>query len=144
MKNVLPFFLLGALWACSPGNETPAIADQRGQWVFINYWAEWCKPCIKEVPELNQLDRERADITVLGVNYDGAEGEALAAQIDKLGITFATLPEDPAPGLQIPRPSVLPTTLVLDPEGRLRETLVGPQTGEELAAVVTRLAAASQ
>ncbi|HKK22908.1 MAG TPA: TlpA disulfide reductase family protein [Pseudohaliea sp.] len=107
------------------------IEEQLGNWVLVNYWAEWCKPCIREVPELNKLDAE-PDITVLGVNYDAATGDALAAQIDALAITFAQLPSDPAAGLGIDRPQVLPTTVVIDPAGRRVATLVGPQTADSL------------
>ena len=117
-----------------PGPLDP-IEAHRGNWVLINYWAEWCKPCIREVPELNSLDRED-DITVLGVNYDGATGDALAAQIDGLAITFAQLPEDPATALGLERPQVLPTTVVIDPVGRRVATLVGPQTAESLRAAM--------
>ncbi|MHA7817063.1 MAG: TlpA family protein disulfide reductase [Pseudohaliea sp.] len=107
------------------------IADHLGNWVLVNYWAEWCKPCIREVPELNSLDSEEG-ITVLGVNYDGATGDALAAQIEALGIAFTQLPADPAAELGIDRPQVLPTTVVIDPDGRRVATLVGPQTAESL------------
>ena len=126
--------LAALLVACSPqpGDGGAALDAHRGQWVLVNYWARWCKPCIKEIPELNALDREREDVTVLGVNYDGLAGEALAAQLDDLGVEFATLAADPAAELGTQRPVVLPTTFILDPGGRLVSTLVGPQTLETL------------
>ncbi|KGE05287.1 TlpA family protein disulfide reductase [Pseudohaliea rubra] len=113
-----------------PGALGP-IEEQLGSWVLVNYWAEWCKPCIREIPELNSLDGED-DIAVLGVNYDGVTGDALAAQIDALDIRFAQLPTDPAADLGIDRPQVLPTTVVIDPDGRRVATLLGPQTAESL------------
>jgi thiol-disulfide isomerase/thioredoxin len=100
----------------------------QGQWVVINYWAQWCAPCIKEIPELNRLDQDYTGVTVVGVNYDGTNGEELELQRQKLGVTFASLESDPAAQLGIPRPVVLPTTLILDPTGRLVATLIGPQT----------------
>jgi thiol-disulfide isomerase/thioredoxin len=100
----------------------------QGQWVVINYWAQWCAPCIKEIPELNRLDQDYAQVTVVGVNYDGTNGHELELQRQKLGVTFASLESDPAAQLGIPRPVVLPTTLILDPTGRLVATLIGPQT----------------
>lgn len=120
---------LALLVACSP-NTTPTsdIEKLRGQWVVINYWAKWCKPCIKEIPELNELNQRYSKVTVVGVNYDGATGEALATQIEQLGIEFVILPRDPAGELQQPRPVVLPTTIVLDPTGTISQTLLGPQT----------------
>lgn len=136
MKTLLYLALTLTLTACGGGSGTadPMNLDPlRGQWVVINYWAQWCKPCIREIPELNTLNRQYQQVTVLGVNYDGATGQELELQLKKLGITFATLPEDPARQLGVPRPAVLPTTLILDPQGQLHATLIGPQTLESLA-----------
>ncbi len=126
------------LSACSPSDNassvaSPRIADLRGQWVVINYWAEWCKPCIQEIPELNELDQHYSQVTVLGVNYDGATGEDLANQLESLGVEFAMLSEDPAASLGLPRPIVLPTTIILTPAGQVSQTLIGPQTLASLA-----------
>ena len=127
--------MLLALVACSPAEKpgsTLQLDELRGQWVVINYWAIWCKPCIQEIPELNAL-AELPQVTVLGVNYDGISGEELDQQLQKLGVAFPTLATDPAAQLGAARPVVLPTSLVLDPQGQLRDTLVGPQTLETLA-----------
>ena len=101
---------------------------------MINYWAEWCKPCIKEIPELNRLAQQYPTIKVLGVNFDGASGDELDRQIEKFGIAFPILATDPAAELGTSRPMVLPTTLILAPDGTLADTLVGPQTLESLLA----------
>jgi thiol-disulfide isomerase/thioredoxin len=102
----------------------------------VNYWAEWCKPCIKEIPELNELAQANPELRVFGVNYDGFTGEELAQQVQKLGIEFPLLAEDPATRLGTARPVVLPTTLILTPDGELAATLVGPQTLESLLAAI--------
>jgi len=131
MKGLTCLLLVMALVACggdSGAAQQPRLDQLRGQWVVINYWAQWCKPCIKEIPELNTLDRQYPQVTVLGVNYDGAQGEELQRQLDMLGLAFASLAVDPAAELGIPRPVVLPTTVILDPAGKLSATLVGPQT----------------
>jgi thiol-disulfide isomerase/thioredoxin len=135
MKNLKILLLFLLLTGCSgdqtPTTGVPGLDALRGQWVVVNYWAEWCKPCIKEIPELNTLD-EREGITVVGVNFDGETGDALAAQEQKLGIAFENLGTDPAAALGTTTPSVLPTSLILSPQGRLITTLIGPQTLETL------------
>ncbi len=135
MRAWLALTLSLALSGCGPG-PAPDVGLQleqlRGQWVVINYWAIWCKPCIQEIPELNALN-ELPGVTVLGVNYDGDAEEILAQQIKQLGIDFEVLATDPASLLGTTRPMVLPTTLILDPAGALQDTLVGPQTLASLA-----------
>jgi len=128
---LLSLLLLTACAPSAPPGNSLQLDELQGQWVVINYWAVWCKPCAQEVPELNALD-ELPGVTVLGVNFDGASGAELAQQLQQLAIRFPTLDADPAAQLGLARPSVLPTTLVLDPSGKLRETLVGPQTLQSL------------
>ena len=130
MRLTLVFLSGLVLLGCS--SEPTGLAPS--QWNVINYWAIWCKPCREEIPELNQLNQIE-NVVVLGVNFDGKVGEALVSDADDLGIDFDII-DDPAPNLNISRPSVLPTTLVLSPEGTLVATLVGPQTAESIMAYI--------
>lgn len=130
--------LILLLAGCSQGGQPQHIIERlkptayHGQWLVINYWAEWCKPCIEEIPELNDLHTE-AGVSVIGINYDGLQGDALEAAIKQLAISFPIIIEDPARQLAYDRPKVLPTTLVFNPEGKLAHQLVGPQTRDKLA-----------
>jgi len=130
MRRALAILVLTLLTACADKGEapTPELDELRGQWVVINYWAQWCKPCIEEIPELNALNAAYDTVTVLGVNYDGATGADLDAQTQALGVAFPTLKNDPSGQLGIPRPVALPTTLIVSPRGELKATLLGPQT----------------
>ena len=137
MRSLLLMLLLALISGCSePGVPGPTnrIEDYRGQWLAVNYWAKWCKPCIKEIPELNALHTEVAGMSVLGVNFDGATGEELASQIRDFNIQFPVMDHDPSASLPIDRPVVLPTTFILDPDGEVVQTLLGPQTLESLLA----------
>ena len=73
-----------------------------------------------------------------GVSLTPEKKLDIARQLDKLGVAFPTLPADPAATLGNARPAVLPTTLIIDPTGRLTANLVGPQTLESLAAAIGR------
>lgn len=117
-----------------------AVERLEGQWLVINYWAQWCAPCRTEIPELNELDIEFRDqsVWVLGVNFDALQGERLSQATDEMGITFTVLAQDPAERFQLPRNEVLPVTYLIDPQGRMRERLLGEQSTEGLKA---RLAA---
>ncbi len=116
--------------------------DWRGSWVFINYWAEWCAPCRHEIPELNALHLADNGAIVVGVNYDGIRDQALLDLMQKMGIQFLQLNHDPYAQLHYARPTRLPTTYVLDPDGQLVQTLEGPQTQavlERIAGIQTLL-----
>ena len=106
----------------------------QGDWVLINYWADWCGPCREEVPELNHLNNSEDGFSVLGVNYDYLEGVELQASIDSLGIAFPTLIDDPQILLGYDEGTVLPRSVLISPEGVLHRILVGPQTAETLLA----------
>lgn len=103
-----------------------------GQWLVINYWADWCAPCRKEVPEFNRLVQmqQGKPVRVLGVNYDGLRDADLGKAVDALGIRYTVLADDPAKRFELPRSEALPVTYIVDPKGRLRDSLVGEQTAD--------------
>lgn len=121
-------------WGPDQHGETVTANQLADQWVLVNYWAEWCGPCRTEIPELNTLDEAQGDVTVLGVNFDGLQGDELIAAADALGIDFTVLSQDPAERLELPRSAVLPVTYIVDSTGRVRASLVGEQTAEGLLA----------
>ncbi|VXC05197.1 Thiol-disulfide isomerase or thioredoxin [Pseudomonas sp. 8BK] len=117
-----------------------AVERLEGQWLVINYWAQWCAPCRTEIPELNVLEQQLKEqsVQVLGVNFDALQGEKLNQAAQDMGITFTVLAQDPAERYQLPRAEVLPVTYIVDDQGRMRERLLGEQTA---AGLLARLAA---
>jgi thiol-disulfide isomerase/thioredoxin len=114
-------------------------SDLRGKWLFVNYWAQWCAPCIKEMPELNRFQQQyAAQANVFAVNYDNASGAELQQQVKKLSIELRVFEQDPAVQFGYQRTDVLPVTYVFNPEGKLTATLNGPQTVESLAAAMAQ------
>ena len=111
--------------------------ELQGKWRLVNYWATWCGPCIKEIPELNLLAKEHHEtVLVFGVNFDSPEVEERQGQVEKMKIEFPVYAEEPAGALGITRPEVLPTTFIFSPDGKLAATLIGPQTEESLLAAM--------
>ena len=145
MRVILISLLALVLFSCAK-EETPVRLesimegnilekkDWQGKWVYINDWAEWCKPCAEEIPELNKFAAANPDVLVLGVNYDKPANAEAINQAHRLHIEFAIVPND-AVLLAFPHevPQSLPTTLVINPEGKLVQTLQGPQTQATLA-----------
>jgi thiol-disulfide isomerase/thioredoxin len=112
-----------------------------GQWLVINYWAEWCAPCRTEIPELNAFaeQQEGKGVKVLGVNFDGLQGEELGQAVQKMGIQFTVLAEDPSQRYDLPRSEALPVTYIIDAQGKLRERLLGEQNAAGLTARLDEL-----
>ena len=125
---------LGGLSGCEGEQTLLSTGDSfdldEPQWLVVNYWAEWCGPCRHEIPELNELNAQSTaqPLVVLGVNYDGLHNEKLDAVISRMGIEFPVLEDDPRERWLQSLPTVLPTTFIIDADGGLRESLVGPQT----------------
>ena len=133
------FFAIILLTGCGKSDyqdhqgNSSNFTDHQGKWMVINYWAVWCNPCIEEIPELNHFAEKNSDKVVLfGIDYDDSQGEKLQENINKLGISFPVLINDPAVMLKYKRPDVLPTTLIFNPAGKLHRTLKGPQTEQTL------------
>ena len=136
LPNAAACFCLSLVSGCQP--DDAAVLPGPGNWRLVNYWALWCTPCREEIPELNRL-HELRDVTVLGVNFDGKKGSEREQHRAQLGIRFPALAEEPTPRLGIQRPQVLPTTLVINPQGEWVASLVGPQTESGVVAALARL-----
>ena len=77
MKNkIIPLLCLLILFGCQKNDidvyngKNTSIDNLKGQWVVINYWADWCAPCIKELPELFEFAEDNKDIAVYVFNFD--------------------------------------------------------------------------
>jgi thiol-disulfide isomerase/thioredoxin len=114
------------------------LSELRGNWILINYWADWCRPCREEIPELNTLhQREREEgqpIFVLGVNFDYLGGQELTDLITEMGIEFPVLVDDPQGIVGYEAAQVLPMTVIISPAGEVHNVLIGPQTAETIEA----------
>lgn len=105
----------------------------KGKWVFINYWASWCQPCLDEITELNKFNQNKPDNVVLfAVNFDALPLENQLQLIKKLNINYPSLSEDPSDLLHLGYVQGVPATFVFDPQGQLRTTLYGSQTVRSL------------
>lgn len=109
------------------GNEL-SLADFRGRVVLVNLWATWCAPCLEEMPTLDLLQGHMAseDFEVVAISVDKAGVEKSRQFLDDLGVEHLDLYSDPAMKLNFALSVYgLPTTLLLDREGREIGRLTG-------------------
>lgn len=101
----------------------------KGKWVFINYWASWCQPCVEEISALNRFyENNKQKVVILAYNYDKLPVKQQLSLIKQHKISYPSLLNDPARQLHLSPIVALPTTFVFSPEGKFSETLFGPQT----------------
>ncbi len=118
------------------------VADYRGQVVLVNTWYAACPPCRAEAPDLATLDA-RSDVQVVGVNGRDDAGTALAFE-RTFALSYPSI--DDADGRAIAALqglvalNAVPTTLVLDPEGRVAARIIGRVDPSTLAALVDEAA----
>ena len=123
------------LFEGSKGNKS----DFLGKWLVVNYWADWCPPCIKEMPELESFYNQNKDkALVLAYNFDRLEGEELKDQIKRFKVNVPSIMTDPGLLFGWETPPSLPATYILTPEGKLVETLIGPQTRNSLEEIISK------
>ena len=115
------------------GGGAVSLSDFRGEWVVVNYWATWCAPCRKEMPELSALHEERSDVTVLGLAYEDVEDNDFEQFLETAPVSYPILKVDVyQPPEPFGAPKVLPTTIILDPGGRAVKAFLGPVTRESI------------
>ena len=117
--------------------EAVSLSTFRQKWVVINYWATWCAPCRKEIPELSSLNEASDDIVVLGLAYEDTDIESFDAFLEEYLPSYQILLVDvSAPPKPFGAPKVLPTTIILNPEGYPVKTFLGPVTREDLESFI--------
>lgn len=145
--NVLGVMLLsGVLFASSAqaieadyvdlkGNSV-RLSDFKGKWVVVNYWATWCPPCVKEIPELAAFHEAHVnkDAVVLAVNHEDKDPASVRTFMDNFMATMPIVraPEGPASKTPFGPLKGLPTTFMITPQGELIAAHTGMVNQEAL------------
>ncbi len=138
-------FALGSAASATPielsvatlDGKTFNVAEHRGQWIVVNFWATWCGPCIKEMPELDELDRAREDVIVLGLAFEDTTPDDLRKFLGQHAVSYPIAAVDVyAPPAAFSVPKGLPTTHLIAPDGSLRESFIGPVTRADLEKMI--------
>lgn len=122
----------------APGFTLPAVnggskslADYQGKVVMLNFWATWCGPCKREIPDFIEMQESFRDqgFEIVGVSLDQPGEEAKVAQfVRQYGINYDVLHGNGDIAQMYGGVRSIPTTFLLDREGNIVSTKVGLQT----------------
>ena len=121
------------------------LAEHRGKAVVLNVWASWCAPCRAEAPELEDVwqDKQSQQVQFVGIN---TRDSTIAAQrfVETMGLTFPSI-EDPDGRVQLLfadslPPQAIPSTVVIDGEGRVAARILGKASAATLRGVINEVA----
>lgn len=111
------------------GQGGGSLADYRGRWVLVNFWASWCEPCREEAPALQRLQRRlgaRGDFTVLGINLDDNSADA-SAFVERYGLTYPQLRDgDGRERREAYGMTGFPESFLIGPDGKVALIRRGP------------------
>jgi len=117
------------------------LAEYRGQWLIINFWAEWCAPCREEIPQLNELFRNASalNLNIIGISYDALENKEIGRIAEQWGIEYPIVASIPMPIFPFELPKSLPGNYIINPDGDLVMRLSGKQTVQSLTKLLNLL-----
>ena len=140
---------LEALFAASLpdafGRET-ALESFRGEPLLINFWATWCPPCVAEMPDLEMLSKSFSSVQFVGIAVDTAAN--VKQFLAKIPVSYPIMVSGHA-GIALVRAmgnpaGALPYTVLVTPNGRVKEQILGPVKADALKVQLEQLLASSR
>jgi thiol-disulfide isomerase/thioredoxin len=134
--------LLAQTWPDGHG-RAQSMAQWKGRPLLVNFWATWCAPCVREMPELDALGKRHAGVQFVGLAVDTAAN--VGKFVAKIPVSYPVLITGPG-SIDLMRrlgngPGGLPFTVVLGADGRIRKQILGPVDPAALDGLLSSLSA---
>lgn len=110
------------------------LSDYRGQKVMLNFWATWCPPCRAEMPDMQKVEENREDVTILAVNQVQTETnpDGIAPFLEELGVDFTVLLDENAFVGQMYEANALPLSYLINTDGSIHHIQQGPMNYDSM------------
>lgn len=112
------------------------LADYRGKWVIVNFWATWCPPCLEEIPDLVAITESRKDVQVFGIALEFQDAKQVLQFAEGMFVNYPIVLGDEKIAARIGKVAGLPTTFIYNPLGELARRHVGKLTLEDIQKLI--------
>ena len=129
-------------WKDSTGKSVDFDA-YRGKVTLVNFWATWCVPCKRELPDLVALSRDLSgkNVRILGIATDRGDAVAeVATFVQEHGIPYQNIVSNEELEEAFGNVGAIPTSFLIGPDGKIAQRYVGPRTREFFAQAIEALA----
>ncbi|MFI4970230.1 MAG: TlpA family protein disulfide reductase [Lysobacterales bacterium] len=117
------------------------LSAQRGRWVVVNFWATWCSPCIKEMPDISAFVTTHKDVAAIGLAFEDTDKADVVAFAKAHPVSYPLAQVDVYdPPADFGAPRSLPTTWLLAPDGSIAKKFIGPITAVDLEKAIAAAA----
>jgi len=115
------------------------LAAQSGKWVIVNYWATWCSPCLKELPDISAYVTAHKDtVAAIGLAFEDSDKADIEKFLKTHPLSYPIAQVDVIePPKDFDTPKGLPNTYVIAPDGHVAKAFTGPITTKDLDSVIS-------